>query len=135
MATVTRRLLLFILIRRRINRRKTLRCWVRRIFKERRDKGEYLNLVEEAKLFDHQMFFVMFRMLPTKFEELLALMAPKIAEYRAKREPIGPEERLFITLRYLVTRDAFCTIWACYRVSKSAIGRIVKKPVRQYGIN
>ena len=80
MVAVNRKLLILILLRRRLDRRKMPKCWVRRVFKERRGKGKYHNLVEEAILFDHQLFFKMFRMLPTKFEELLALVAPKITK-------------------------------------------------------
>lgn len=128
MAALNRRqLLLLILFRRRQSRKKRPRFWVRQIFRERKVKGEFHVLVQETKLFDHQMFFKMFRMLPPKFEELLRLVAPSLIKPLARREPIPPEEMLCVTLRYLVTGDAFSTISASYRMSESSVGRIVKE--------
>ena len=41
------------------------------------------------------------------------------------RQPISPSERFCVTLRYLVTGDAFVTIGASYRMSPSAISQII----------
>ena len=41
------------------------------------------------------------------------------------RDPISPSERLAVTRRYLVTRDAQCTVAASYRISPSAVSRII----------
>ena len=49
-----------------------------------------------------------------KFETLLRLVFINSSEHNARREPIGPAERLSVTLRYLVTGDAFCTIYLFY---------------------
>ena len=110
-------------------RRRKARFWVRRIYRERKEKGEFYILVKEAKLFDHELFFKMFRMFPAKFEQLLQYVAPSIMK-RSQREPIGPEERLSITLRYLATGDAFSTIAASYRMSDVTVGRIIKETCR-----
>ena len=66
-------------------------------------------------------------MSPAKFEELLNIVAPRIAKCSLQREPIGPSERLCCTLRYLVTGDAQSTIAASYRISKTSVCRIVKE--------
>ena len=50
--------------------------WIRQTYRERKEKGEFHQLVLEMKLFDHQLFFRYFRMLPTKFEELLNFVGP-----------------------------------------------------------
>ena len=84
-------------------------------------------LVREAKLFDKEMFFKMFRMSPTKFEELLHLVALDLTKPNARGEPIRPEEWLAVTLRYLVTGNAFSTIGSSYRMSDASVGRIVKE--------
>ena len=73
------------------------------------------------------MFFSQFRMNPTKFEELLSYVAPLIMKASVKREPIGPSERLCVTLHYLVTGDAQSTISLSYHISKTSVGRIVKE--------
>ena len=89
--------------------------------------GEFHTLIQELKLFDSEYFVKQFRMMPTKLEELLSWVAPKIVKSSVKREPIGPEERLCVTLRYLSTGDAHVTIAASYRISPTTISRIVKE--------
>ena len=90
-------------------------------------KGEFHLLVKDAMMFDEEFFFQMFRMSPTKFQELLCQVAPLITRVNAKREPISADERLCVTLRFLVTGDAFNTIGASYRMSGTTVGRIVKE--------
>ena len=43
------------------------------------------------------------------------------------REPIPPDERLSVTLRYLVPGDAHTTIAASYRISPTSIERNIEK--------
>ena len=103
---------------------------MRRIYQERKEKGEYHLLIRDMKMFDQEYFFSHFRMTPQKFEELLSLVGHAIAKDAAKREPIGPQERLCVTLRYLVTGDAQATIAASYRISKTSISRIILETCR-----
>ena len=51
----------------------------------------------------------MFRMTPKRYELLLSWVGPLIMKCSIRREPIEPAERLCITLRYLISGDAFCT--------------------------
>ena len=111
--------------RRRLQRRRK-RFWIRRIYKDRGQKGEYASLIRDLMLHDHAYFFNYFRMSPSCFEDLLSMVAPKIKKNATKmREPIPPAERLCVTLRYLVTGDAQVTIAANYRMSPSVVGRII----------
>ena len=96
---------------------KKRKFWVRDIFMERKQKGEFHLLVQQAKMVDQELFFEMFRMGPLKFEELLGYVAPYITRDSTKREAIQPNERLSVTLCYLVTGDAFNTIGNSYRMS------------------
>ena len=57
--------------------RKT-EMWVRKLFSERRTKGEFNILVKDLILIDHFYLFQMFRMNPSSFEDLLSLVAPSI---------------------------------------------------------
>ena len=66
-------------------------------------------------------------MTPTKLEDLLSWVPRKIEKSSVRREPIGPELRLCVNLRYLVTGDAHVTIAASYRISPTSIGRIIKE--------
>ena len=78
------------------------------------------------KLFDSECFFRYLRMSPTTFEKLLSWVAPRITKKDTKmRESISAQERLCVTLRYLVTGDAQITIATNYRMSPSVVGRII----------
>ena len=91
-----RQALLLVLARHRIKKRKEAlekkkrRFWVRRIFEERKTKGEFHTLVADMKLFDHEYFQKQFRMSPTKLEELLRWVAPRIIKKSEKRETNCP---------------------------------------------
>ena len=113
--------------RRLIEKKKQRKFWVRPIFRERKLKGEFHIFIQDLKLFDSEYFFKQFRMTPTKLEELLSWVAPKIEKSSVRRKPIGPEQRLCVTFRYLVTGDAHVTIAASYRISPTSTGRIIKE--------
>ena len=119
---------LLLLKRRRSLQKYRKRFWIRRIYQERNNKGEYHLLVKDLQLHDHEYFFRCFRMSPILFEQLLTLIGPVIQKATTKmREPIGVSERLCVCLRYLATGDAQVTIAASYRMSPSVVGRIVNE--------
>ena len=101
--------------------------WVRSIFKERKLKGEFHALIQDLKLFGSEYFLKQFRMTSSKLEELLSWIAPKTEMLSVRRKPIDPEQRLCVTLRYLVTGDAHVAIAGSYRISPTSISTILKK--------
>ena len=108
-----RKLLILLLLRKRRQRLKyRKRFWVRKVYEERKTKGEFNVLVRELMLADHEWFFRLFRMSPSTFELLLFWVAPLIKKESTRmRQAIPPGERLCVTLiRYLVTGDAQTTI-------------------------
>ena len=94
---------------------------------EREERGEYHQLVRELRLFDHELFFKMFRMNSVKYEELLEWLAPRINRHDAKRKPITAGEMLCVILRFLVTGDSQATIGASYHMSPTTVGHIIKE--------
>ena len=124
-----RKILTLLLLRRRRQRLKyKKRFWIRKIYEERQSKGEFHTLVRELTLVDHEYFFRLFRMSPSTFEILLSWVAPLIKKKSTcMREPIPPDERLSVTLRYLVPGDAHTTIAASYRISPTSIERNIEK--------
>ncbi len=111
---------------RSLSKKKCQKFWVRPLYEERSEKGEFNLLIRDLKLYDHCMFFKYFRMLPATFEKLLSMVAVDIKKNETKmRTPIDPEQRLAIALQYLSTGDAHTTISANYRVSPTTVGRIV----------
>ena len=53
------------------NKKIKHRMWVRKIFAERKQKGEFHLLVRDLKLHDDEYFLKYFRMSTVRFEELL----------------------------------------------------------------
>ena len=93
--------------RAREKRAKGHRFWVREIFRQRQRFGCYHTLVQELRLGDREWHFKFIRMSPERFEHLLRLVAPLISKKKTKlRIPIGPAERLYLTLRYLASGDS-----------------------------
>ena len=106
--------------------KKKQKRWIRKLYEERDVKGEYGLLVRYSQLYDEEMFFRFFRMIPKTYEMLLRLVAPVIKQKSTKiREPIIVYERLSVTLRYLTTGNAYTTISNNYRMSPTTVGRIV----------
>ena len=114
--------------RRRKLQKYRKRYWVRHVYTERKQKGEFYLLVKDLQLHDQEYFTKYFRMSPTSLELLLSWVAPYIQKETTRmREAIPPGERLCVTLRYLVTGDAQVTIAANYRMSPAVVGRIIKE--------
>ena len=100
--------------------------WVREIYQQREEKGEFNLLVKQVMERDPEYFRRCFRMSPEKFYELLAIVGPEITKQTTPmRAPISAEQRLAVTLRYLTTGDAQRTIAASYRMSPTTVGRII----------
>ena len=113
--------------RMKIRKIRKHRFWVRKILTERKWKGEYCVLVNELKLFDHEFFYKQFRMSPTRYEELLKLVAPLITKSSEGREVVSPGERLCTTLRSLCSGDSNTTIACSYRVGISTVWKIIRE--------
>ena len=74
-----RRIILLYLLRRRIQRRKYFKSkWVRKLFVERKIKGDFWLLIKDMELYDHEYFFKSFRMSPTSLQQLLSWIGPRI---------------------------------------------------------
>lgn len=99
---------LYIITERNENNKKKRKYWVRRIFSiERRfQQGASENLVKEMLAEDTEKYVDYFRMAPQLFEALLTLVGPVIAKEHVVREPISPDTRLQITLRFLASGDS-----------------------------
>lgn len=94
-------LMLFVMIRRRrrSDRWRNRRWYVRPINQNRRLQGDYYHLLQELKE-DESMFFRYLRMDLETFTELLELIHPHLA--RVHSRALNSELRLALTLRYSV---------------------------------
>ena len=46
--------------RRRDRRRKSRKVWVRKMYKERKEKGAYVNLIKEMRISDREAHFIIY---------------------------------------------------------------------------
>lgn len=78
------------------------RKWIHDINLERHEFGEYHTLMPQLRK-DVKRFFIYFRMMPEEFDEILNLIKSDIYKNDTNyREAIPPEERLAVTLRYVI---------------------------------
>ena len=117
-------LLATLLLYQRYKRKKTRR-YIRELNLTRTVKGEYTTLVKEMRQLDEERHFMYFRMSYRRFEELLQRVQEKITFPKNHRYPVSPDERLFLTLRYLATGDSQQTLAITFRLGKSTVSQII----------
>ncbi|XP_071578909.1 putative nuclease HARBI1 [Temnothorax nylanderi] len=119
---------LYIIAERNENE-KQRRYWVRPIFSmERRlNQGASENLVKEMLAEDREKYLDYFRMPPQLFNVLLTLVEPVIIKQYVIREPISPDTRLQITLRYLSSGDSMKSLSYAFRVAHNTISKIISE--------
>jgi len=105
---------------------KQRQLWVRPIFTVHRRflQGDNENLAKEMEL-DETKFRNYFRMDLIKLKKLLELVGPLITKQSIVREPILPETRLHITLRYLASGDSMTSLSYAFRVAHNTISKII----------
>ncbi|XP_071651414.1 uncharacterized protein [Temnothorax longispinosus] len=79
---------------------------------------------------DNKKFVNYFRMDSILFQELqsrIKLVGPFIVKQYVVREPIPPETRLHITLRYLASGDSMTSISYAYRIGHNTVSKIISE--------
>lgn len=62
---------------------------------------------------------------PIIFQDLLKLVDPFIVKQYVIRDPIPPEMRLHLTLRYLASRDSMTLISYAYQIAHNTVSKII----------
>ncbi|KAB0803464.1 hypothetical protein PPYR_00434 [Photinus pyralis] len=108
------------------NRRKRKRkMWVRPMFLQREQWGEFYHLVPQLKA-DSAQFFEYYRMSPESYELLVSIVKPLVTIYKTNfREPIPFEEWLTVTLRYLATGESFHSLSFRFRISHNRMSVMI----------
>ena len=75
---------------------KTKIVWVGKLYRERKEKGEYHSLIKEMQIVVEMLFYQQFRKTAQKYKNLLTLLAPRITMSLVKREAISLGERLSV---------------------------------------
>lgn len=88
------------LARSKRNKTYQRRYWVHPIVSQRLLKGQFHKIYLDLR--NHpQKFFNYFRMSVVSFDELLRIVGSKITFQKTNmRSPVGPEQRLAVTIRY-----------------------------------
>jgi len=89
-------------------------------------QGASDNLIIEMQTIDREKFFNYFRLSPQLFEELLALVGPRIEKQELCRIPISPRIRLQVTLRWLASGDSLASHSYAFRIGANTASKIVK---------
>ncbi|CAG7717130.1 unnamed protein product [Allacma fusca] len=111
-------------------RPKKQRFWVRPFLKLRKDRGDFYVAVPDMIREDPEYYFQQFRMTPEKFNELLNLVAPKIAKLDTVREAISPAEPLYMTLAFLVSGDQQKSVSKDCRLGRSTVCGIIRETTK-----
>lgn len=107
-------------------KRKRRRIWVKDWISRRENYGASSCLLKEMRQEDIGGYRNHLRMLPEKFDELLAKIEDKIKKKDTHmRNSIPARTKLEITLRFLSTGDSYVSLEALYRVGKSTISQFV----------
>ncbi|CAL9705130.1 unnamed protein product [Knipowitschia caucasica] len=111
-------------------KKRKRRYWVHPILRSRAERGEY-HLLTDLRGYPDR-FKSTFRMSVAQFDALLTTLAPHIRKKTTNfRDPIGPEQRLAVCLRYLCTGDSFTTIANSCRLGITTVGKIVRETCDQ----
>ena len=79
--------------------RKKCETYVRPLNWSRNEDGEFHRLIRQMREIDPQRFFKYFRMDPEDYDDLLKKVQDKLTRFPTHKFPIGPSERLAVTLR------------------------------------
>ena len=94
--------LMFLRFRQR-NRRTRIRSeYARHILRNRHIScilGEFHQLTPEQRIYDHHFHFESYRINPTRLEQLLNMVGGRLVHYNTHMHPVGPAERLAVTVK------------------------------------
>uniref|UniRef100_A0A8C6S8J4 DDE Tnp4 domain-containing protein n=1 Tax=Neogobius melanostomus TaxID=47308 RepID=A0A8C6S8J4_9GOBI len=97
------------------------RVWVHPINLQRREQGDYHNLVAELRL-DRQRHHRYFRMSAEQMDHLLSYIGPEFTRQSTNfRTAIEPKQRLAVALRYLASGDSLWSLAFSYRLGHSTV--------------
>ncbi|CAH1959144.1 unnamed protein product [Acanthoscelides obtectus] len=99
------------------------------VFQKRMNLGIYNTLIKRHLRDEEEKFQSYFRLTRERFSFVLSLVEEDItsSSYNRVKEPITAAEKLALTLRFLATGESYRSLSFGYRISHSAISKIVPK--------
>ncbi|XP_041430603.1 protein ALP1-like [Xenopus laevis] len=117
----------FLLQEERKKRAAARKYWVHPITSQRLKNGQFHILYSELRRYPEK-FQKFFRMSTSSFDELLTILTPGLShDHTLMRDPISPEERLCLTLRFLATGQSFSSLYFQFLIGRSTISKIVRE--------
>ncbi|XP_024141057.1 putative nuclease HARBI1 isoform X2 [Oryzias melastigma] len=105
----------------RLRRERRRRFWIHPSNQSRRERGQLQNLIAELRR-DSQRHHGYFRMSVEKFDEILSIIGPDLRRQTTNfRNPVSPEERLAMALRYLASGDSLISLANNFRLGHSTV--------------
>lgn len=103
-------------------KKKKQRVWIKDWIKRRNVLGASARLLKEIAIEDPESYKNFMRLSPSKFEELLTLVAPKVTKSKTfMRTPVSPRLKLEVTLRYIASGDSLASLQYLYRLPRCTI--------------
>ena len=107
-------------------RSREIVIWTRSWIRRREERGTSHQLIRELAVEDAPAFARYFRMDKEKINDLVGRISIDIERQDTiMRAVISPGERLAVTLRYLATGETFSSLESQFRISRTAISKIV----------
>ncbi|XP_061716889.1 uncharacterized protein LOC133524757 [Cydia pomonella] len=101
--------------------------WVHEMFKERKKEGEYWTSRRHL-LADESKFYSYYHMPKSAFYYILSYIEDSITKKNTTfREAITPEEKLAVTLKYMVSGASVRTLSTSFRLGETTIRSIIKE--------
>ncbi|XP_055333828.1 uncharacterized protein LOC129585241 [Paramacrobiotus metropolitanus] len=106
------------------------RWYVREHNRDRDRWGEFSNIVKRMRELDDELHFQYFRMAKETFDEILALITPRISHAITHEYPVSPMERLAVTLRILASGMSQTTAAHSFCLGRATVNRIYRETTR-----
>lgn len=116
------------LLRRRRQRRRMGRIWVRDWIRRRPDLGMYDRLMVELRNEDPRAFHNFMRMPPAMYDEIVARLTPALTKQTTNyREPLEPGLKVAVTLRHLASGAKYKDMQYAWRLPPNTISKVVRE--------
>ncbi|XP_045778131.1 protein ALP1-like [Maniola jurtina] len=95
-------------------------------YRNRLEEGSYETLIKRHLNISEELFRSYCRLNKNQFNFVLSLIYDDLKP-KTLKNTITPEEKLFITLRFMATGESYASLSFQYRISRSYISRMVKR--------
>nr|CAH7761158.1 unnamed protein product [Callosobruchus chinensis] len=119
--------LVYYVQRKYLKKKQKKKLWIHPFLSDRSQSGVFTKLYHDLRKY-RRKFFNYVRISIESFDELLELCRNDLSKQDTiLRKSICPEEKLFVTLRYLASGCTFMELHYNYRLGYTTIGTIIRE--------